>query len=118
MLSQFNFAPKFGVKERKKEVVFNLKGKRCGNDALWKSEGRLDKRFFHSAWKKGRNGENFLKVLELLEVVQFKVSHIAKAAPSVFPHSHTTTTIYTFIVSSNILRRKNVNQDYGDDARS
>ena len=99
-------------------MVSNLKGKRCGNDALWKSEGRLDKRFFHSAWKKGRNGENFLKVLELLEVVQFKVSHIAKAAPSVFPHSHTTTTIYTFIVSSNILRRKNVSQDYGDDAWS
>ena len=43
MLSQFNFAPKSGVKERKKEVVFNLKGKRCGNDALWKSEGKLDK---------------------------------------------------------------------------
>ena len=43
MLSQFNFAPKFGVKESEWEVVFNLKGKRYGNDALWKSEGRLDK---------------------------------------------------------------------------
>jgi hypothetical protein len=53
MLSQFNFAPKSGVKERKREVVFNLKGKRCGNDALWKSERRLDKRFFSQRLEKG-----------------------------------------------------------------
>ncbi len=73
MLSQFNFAPKFGVKEGKREVVFNLKGKRCGNDALWKGEGRLDKgTLFHRDWKKGRNGENLL---------QFPNS------PLFFPHS-------------------------------
>jgi hypothetical protein len=86
MLKQFNFAPKFGYDERKKGVIFNLKGKGCGNGVLWKREGRLDKEiFFHKAWKKGRNVEIFFKVLELLEVVQFKVSHIAKVAPSLFP---------------------------------
>jgi len=44
-------------------VVFNLKGKRCGNDALWKSEGRLDKGIlFHRAWKKQRCMKNFVAV--------------------------------------------------------
>ena len=93
-------------------MIFNLKGKGCGNGALWKREGRLDKEIlFHRAWKKGRNVEIFFKVLELLEVVQFKVSHIAKVAPSLFPHSHTTTTTKIFIVSSSILLRRKRNEN-------
>lgn len=73
MLSQFNFAPTFGVQERKREVVVKLKGKKYANDALWKREGQLDKEIlFRRDWKQGRNGGTFCKVLELIAAIPFR----------------------------------------------
>ena len=78
MLKQFNLSPKFGddekKDERKKESGFRRRRKMCGNGALWKREGRLDKEIlFHKGWKKGHIVENL------------KVSRNVKALPSLFP---------------------------------
>jgi hypothetical protein len=47
-------------------VVVNLKGKKYAKDALWKSQGRLDKEtLFPQGLEKGTQRGNFFKVLEL-----------------------------------------------------